>query len=96
MEYRWNTGKFCTKKLFFLDEIIIRERYLGKEIDISNLFIMKNFIRFLAAVNCGKIIALPIIDFINIYIECFFAGFIRIIEIPIFDKNRNEIYNINY
>jgi hypothetical protein len=48
---------------------MIRERYLGKETHISDLLIIKTFIRFFAAANCDKIVALPIIDSINIYIE---------------------------
>ena len=60
---------FTRRNLSPPDETIIRERYLKKEIDISNLFIIKDFIRFLAVISCDKIIALPTIDFINIYIK---------------------------
>jgi hypothetical protein len=47
---------FIRRNLFFPDEIMIRKRYLRKEVDAPNLFIIKNFIRFLAVVNCGKIV----------------------------------------
>ncbi len=87
---------FTRKDLSSSDEIMIREYYLGKGVDTSNLFIVKNFIRFLVIVSCGKIVALSTVDFINIYIEWFFVGFIRIIGTPIFDEDRSEVYNISY
>lgn len=39
------------------------------------MLIVKDFIRFSAAVSRAKIIELPIIDSINVFIKQFFAGF---------------------
>jgi hypothetical protein len=60
---------FARKNLSPPDEIMVRERYLGKEVDALNLPTIKDFIRFLAAASCAKIVELPTVDSINAYIE---------------------------
>jgi hypothetical protein len=69
---------------------MVRERCLGKGVDALDLATVKDFIRFHAASNSGKIVELPTADLVNAFAEWFFAGFTRVTVTLTIDEDRSE------
>jgi hypothetical protein len=87
---------FARRGLPAPDETMAREHCLGKGVNAPDLATVKDFVRFHAAASRGKIVDLPTVDFINTFLEWFFAGFSRVTGTPTDKEDRSEVYNMSF
>jgi len=86
---------FAQRGLCPPDETMVRERFLGKGVDASDLATLKDYLRFRAAASRGKIVEKPTADSLNAFAEWFFAGFSRVTGTPADEDERSEVYDVS-
>jgi hypothetical protein len=77
------------------DEASARQNCLYKGVDVPDLAMEKDFLRFYIATSRGKIDENERhrADSVNAFAERFFAGFTRITGTPTDEGDRSEVYN---
>lgn len=69
---------FAQEELPPPSEAMARQRYLGEGVKAPDLETVKDFLRFHIATSCGKVVAQPTANSVNVFAEWFFAGFTRV------------------
>ena len=77
------------------DERTVREHCLGKGVEVPDLAVWKDFLRFQASVMRGKVKKIPTDVSLNRFAEWVFAGFTRVTETVIGKTERSEVYNVS-
>lgn len=73
----------------------LRSQYLFEGAEIPDMEVVKDFLRYHAALLRGRIVKQPTMESLNSEAERFFAGFTRVTKAE-FDKDfRSEVYDVS-